>query len=60
MNSENSIWKLLADLENKKGITEIIINNSDHIYIEREGKLIRLNTSVEVFDFDSLIVRMYG
>ena len=53
MNSENSIWKLLADLENKKGITEIIINNSDHIYIEREGKLIRLNTSVEVFDFDS-------
>ena len=45
MNTENSIWKLLADLSTKKGISEIIINNVDNVYIERDGELIRLNVS---------------
>jgi pilus assembly protein CpaF len=51
MDMHNSIWKLLADLENKKGITEVIINNPSHVYIEREGKLIRLNVQIHEQDF---------
>lgn len=53
MNKDNTIWKLLSDLENKKGITEIIINDPDHVYIEREGTLIRLNTNLDIKDFNS-------
>lgn len=43
MNLENSVWKMLDDLNKKSGITEIIINNIDNVYIEREGELVRLN-----------------
>lgn len=46
MNSENGVWKLLQELATKKGITEVIINNVDNIYIEREGELIRLNAKL--------------
>ena len=42
----NSIWKLLKELDNKKGITEVIINAPDLVYIEREGDLTRLNVSL--------------
>jgi pilus assembly protein CpaF len=47
---ENSIWKLLKELGSKKGITEIIINNQDMVYIEREGELIRLNVAIDPND----------
>ncbi len=47
---ENTVWKLIQDLNTKKGITEIIINHADLVYIEREGELIRLNASLEQKD----------
>ena len=47
---ENTIWKLLKDLSSKKGITEIIINNQDMVYIERDGELIRLNVAIDPRD----------
>lgn len=46
----NSVWKLLSDLSNKKGITEVIINNSETVYIEREGELTRLNVDLSKSD----------
>jgi pilus assembly protein CpaF len=48
--SGNSIWLLLKDLETKKGITEIIINGINHVFIEREGELIRLNVQINAED----------
>ena len=45
MNTNNSVWKLINELSTKKGISEIIINNVDNIYIERDGELIRLNVN---------------
>lgn len=48
--SDNGVWKLLAELSTKKGITEIIINNVDNVYIEREGELIRLNAKLSPED----------
>lgn len=50
----NSVWKLLEDLSLKKGITEVIINDEDSVYIEREGELTRLNTQLDrqdILDF---------
>lgn len=46
MELTNTVWKLIDDLGRKSGITEIIINNVDNVYIEREGELIRLNVKL--------------
>lgn len=46
----NTVTKLLKDLSTKDGITEIIINNPSNIYIERQGDLIRLNTTLDPKD----------
>ena len=43
MELTNTVWKLIDDLNKKAGISEIIVNNVDNVYIEREGELIRLN-----------------
>lgn len=50
MDTNNSVWRLINDLSTKKGISEIIINNVDNIYIERDGELIRLNVRCEAND----------
>ena len=50
---ENSIWSLLESLKPKKGVTEVIINAPDNIYIEKEGDLIRLNVDLDPSHFDS-------
>lgn len=43
MNLNNSVWSLLNDLSNKKGITEIVINDHKTVFVEREGRFIQLN-----------------
>lgn len=52
MNKDNTIWQLLRDLQKKKGISEIIINNSQTVYIERSGEMIRLAIDLKESDFD--------
>lgn len=56
MNTNNGVWKLLDDLSQKKGITEVIINNIDNIYVERQGELIRLNQTLKVQDIKDFII----
>lgn len=48
--SENTVWNLLKDLEKKKSITEVIINDENCIYIERAGDLMRLNVELSQKD----------
>jgi len=51
---DNSVWKLLEDLKKKQGITEVIINSPDSVFVERDGKFIQLNVSLtrdDLFDF---------
>lgn len=48
--STNTVWKLLEDLRKKQGITEIIINAPDNVYIERTGDLIRLDVQLKPDD----------
>jgi pilus assembly protein CpaF len=47
---ENSVWKLLSDLSLKKGVSEVIINSTDNVYIEKNSILIRLNVELKEQD----------
>jgi pilus assembly protein CpaF len=46
----NSVWTLLKELEGKKGITEVVINNPKHIFVERQGQFIQLNVAITKAD----------
>jgi len=57
-NVKNLVWKLLYDLSNKKGITEVVINNPKAVFVEREGQFIQLNTSLSRTDIEQFIVQV--
>jgi pilus assembly protein CpaF len=42
----NSVWNLYYELSTKKGITEIMINGSNNVYVERENEFVRLNVNI--------------
>jgi len=51
---ENSVWNLLKDLEQKKGITEVVINDPKKVFVERQGQFIQLNIQLsknDLYDF---------
>lgn len=43
---ENSVWQLIKDLDQKKGITEIVINTPEKVFVERDGQFIQLNVQI--------------
>ncbi|MBL7666157.1 MAG: CpaF family protein [Bacteriovoracaceae bacterium] len=45
--SKNSVWHLLKELSSKAGITDIIINGSNNVYVERANEFIRLSTELK-------------
>jgi pilus assembly protein CpaF len=47
---ENSVWSLLTDLQTKKGITEVVINDPKHVFVERGGHFIQLNVNLSKND----------
>jgi pilus assembly protein CpaF len=50
----NTVWALLHDLQSKKGITEIVINDPKKVFVEREGQFIQLNIQLrkaDIWDF---------
>ncbi len=42
-NPANKIWQLIADLNKKIGISEVIINKPDGVFVEVNGEIIRLD-----------------
>jgi pilus assembly protein CpaF len=44
--NENSVWNLLSELQTKKGITEVVINNPKTVFVERGGHFIQLNVNL--------------
>jgi pilus assembly protein CpaF len=40
---KNPVNELIDELSKKTGITELIINRNDNVYVEKEGELIRLD-----------------
>lgn len=55
MNENNSVWKLLSDLSQKKGISEVTINNVDTVFVERGGVFTQLKTQLTTKDLDEFI-----
>jgi pilus assembly protein CpaF len=53
--STNKIWQLINDLGKKAGISEIIINRTDAIFVEVQGEIIRLDFSVTDEDIDEFV-----
>ena len=56
--SNSAVWKLIRELENKKGITEISINGPREIFIERDGKLIQLAYDLKNSDINSFVTEL--
>ncbi len=52
---KNSVWQLLQDLSTKSGITEVVINNSKVVFVEREGRFIQLNVQLTKNDILAFI-----
>lgn len=53
MNS--SVWALLTELSKKSGVSDILINSPELIYIERNGQSIQLNTKISESDINLFI-----
>ncbi|WP_412469715.1 CpaF family protein [Oceanospirillum sp. RT-1-3] len=54
--AENSVWKMLEDLSTKKGISEIVINGTKNVFVERGGEFIGLNVPLnkkDILDFSN-------
>ncbi len=50
----NTAWALMHELSTKQGITEVMINGSSNVYIERDGEFIRLNMTLkreDIYEF---------
>jgi len=52
---ENKVWNLFNDLSGKPGITEIIINNPNMVFVERDGRFIQLNVNLSKKDISNFI-----
>jgi pilus assembly protein CpaF len=51
----NAIWNLIADLNKKSGITEILINGPKQVFVERNGQIIQINANLTSQDMTSFI-----
>ena len=52
--TQNSVWNLITQLASKKDISEIVINDPTHIFVERGGNFSQLNARVRkdhIFEF---------
>lgn len=58
MEKENTVWKLVNDLNTKKGITEIVINGPKSIFVERGGQFIQLNFTITKQDINQFITEV--
>lgn len=49
---KNRVNEFILELSKKAGITELIINHNDNVYVERDGDLIRLDAKFSDKDLD--------
>lgn len=55
MNANNAVWNMLKELNNKKGINEIVINRPSGVFVERSGQFIQLNVQLPRADVDEFL-----
>jgi pilus assembly protein CpaF len=56
--STNKIWQLLKELSNKSGLSEIIINGLDNIYVEVDGELKQIEYQLSEKDVDEFVLEV--
>jgi pilus assembly protein CpaF len=57
----NTMWDFIYELEDKQGITEVIINSPKKVFVERGGHFIQLNVSLkkeDIIDFAQDVAEM--
>lgn len=52
---KNLVWEMLKDLSQKQGITEIVINAPEIVFVERHGEFIQLKANLTNNDVDEFI-----
>ena len=58
METQNSVWALINEISKKQGVTEIIINRPDLIFVEHQGELVKLNAKVDAQDMENFVEEM--
>jgi len=56
--SKNKIEELIEELNKKSGISELIINRPDNIYIEKDGELLRLDMKFSEQDLEDFCANL--
>jgi pilus assembly protein CpaF len=54
----NTIWELINKCENENGLSEIIINNADSVYIEKDGLFTKVNVKIPNEDLHAFITEV--
>jgi pilus assembly protein CpaF len=54
----NSVWKLLDEVAKKEGITEVIINRSDSVFVEHHGELVKLSAQLKPEDIQAFVLEV--
>lgn len=52
---DNGIWALIEKLKNAKGVSELIINSADSVFIERRGEMSALDIKFKIEDVNFFI-----
>lgn len=50
--TNNGVWALLKELSKKAGVTEVIINTHQNVFVEHNGELVKLNVELKAPDLD--------
>lgn len=53
--NQNSVWNLVQELNNKRGITEVAINDINKVFVERDGEFIQLKVDISEADIKQFI-----
>lgn len=54
----NEVWALIDELGKKNGITEIMINSPESIFIERQGQIIQINAQLTDKGIDQFVLEV--
>lgn len=54
----NGVWALLGELAKKAGLTEIIINSAQMVFVEHQGELVKLNVQLQPADIEAFAIEV--
>ena len=58
--SKNKIQEMIDEIGKKSGISEVIINRLDNVYVEKDGELIRIDIKFSEEEVDEFCQELAG